>query len=150
MSSRKIKEIIHQQSVLCVDESTLVQHAARLMSEQNVGSIMITHHGVLTGIFTERDLLNRVVAANRDPGNTKLAEVMTRNPQTINADRLFSYAMHLMYEGGFRHLPVVDPTPDGQPAKPIGIISIRDALGLEMSTFEAELEWRNALTESMM
>jgi CBS domain-containing protein len=85
-----------------------------------------------------------VVAPGLDPERTRLAEVMTRDPQTIASDRPISHALHMMYEGGFRHMPVVE---DG---KPLGMISIRDALGAELTEFESELQRRDTLTEIMI
>jgi CBS domain-containing protein len=67
---------------------------------------------------------------------------MTANPICAHPEQAFGHVMHLMYEGGFRHMPVVDPS-----GRPIGIVSVRDALGLEMLHFRDELELREALTE---
>jgi CBS domain-containing protein len=114
------------------------------MAQEKVGSMLIVENGLLVGIFTERDVLNRVVAARLDPDTTTLATVMTKNPQTVKPDRPFSHAMHMMYEGCFRHMPVVE---DG---KPLGMISIRDAIGPELIEFESELERRDKLAEIMM
>jgi CBS domain-containing protein len=103
------------------------------MKERHVGAVLVVEEGKLAGVFTERDVLNRVVAEDRDPRTTPLAEVMTRNPQTIHPDKPFPDALHLMYEGGFRHVPVVE---DG---RPVGVISARDALGPELEDFIYEL-----------
>lgn len=144
MPNRKISDVIRHQKVLCVEPDTTVRDAACLMAQQKVGSLMIVEKGGLVGIFTERDVLNRVVAARLDPDTTKLLAVMTRDPQTIKVDRPFSHALHMMYEGGFRHMPVVDN------GKPVGMISIRDAIGPELTEFESELQRRDNLTEIMM
>ena len=77
-----------------------------------------------------------------DPAATPLAEVMTPNPQTIPAEKPFCHALHIMFDGGFRHLPVVNEL-----GQPIGIVSVRDALGLEMIQFGHEMEQRDTLTE---
>ena len=66
---------------------------------------------------------------------------MTRNPRTIEADRPFGHALHLMYEGGFRHVPVVEDT------RPIGMVSARDALGPDLQQFIADLETRTHIGE---
>jgi CBS domain-containing protein len=144
MPSRKISDVIRNQKVLCAEASMTVREAACQMAHLKVGSMLIVENELLIGIFTERDVLNRVVAARQDPDTTLLATVMTKNPQTVKADRPFSHAMHMMYEGGFRHMPVVE---DG---KPLGMLSIRDALGPELTEFESELERRDNLTEIMM
>lgn len=141
MSMRKVGDAVKGQKILTADENMTVLDASRRMADMRVGSIMIVRNGLLSGIFTERDALVRVIAAGRDPGNTRLAEVMTRDPQTIGVDRPLGHAMHMMYDGGFRHVPVTDG------GRPIGMISARDALGLEVVQFEEELEQREVITE---
>lgn len=133
MAHRTIREIIEQQEVVAAPESMTVADAARLMREKRIGAILIMSEDQLTGIFTERDALFRVVAECRDAKTTCLAEVMTRNPRTIHPAKPFPEALHLMYEGGFRHVPVVE---DG---RPVGIVSARDALGPELEDFVYEL-----------
>jgi len=133
MAHRTIRSIIEQQEVLSAPETMTVSDAARLMKEKQVGAILIMDEGRLAGIFTERDALFRVVSECRDAKTTRLAEVMTRNPQTVHPDKPFPAALHIMYEGGFRHVPVVE---DG---RPVGMISARDALGPELEDFIYEL-----------
>lgn len=66
---------------------------------------------------------------------------MTRDPQTIGPDKPLGYALHMMYDGGFRHMPVVEN------GMPIGIISVRDALSPELAEFESALESRDIIAE---
>ena len=133
MSQRTIRSIIDQQELVTASATITIGEAARLMKERHVGAIMVVEDGKLAGIFTERDALFRVLAEGRDGQTTQIAEVMTRNPQTIHPDRPFAHALHMMYEGSFRHVPVVE---DGVP---IGIVSARDALGPELEAFVYEL-----------
>lgn len=133
MAHRSIRSIIEQQEVITAPERMTVDAAARLMKGKQVGAILIMDEGRLVGIFTERDALFRIVSEGRDPKTTCLAEVMTRNPRTIHPDKPFPDALHLMHEGGFRHVPVVE---NGQP---VGMISARDALGPELEDFIYEL-----------
>lgn len=142
MPTRKIGEVVKGQKILTTNAETTVVDAARKMADMRVGAIMVVEDGRLTGIFTERDVLVRVIAAGRDAAQTRLNEVMTHDPQAITPDKPLGHAMHVMYEGGFRHVPVVDGN-----GKPIGMISARDALGLEMVAFEEELEQRELITE---
>jgi CBS domain-containing protein len=104
--------------------------------------IVDAEDGTLQGICTERDLNFKVLAEGLDPNNTPIAEVMTRNPLAVAPDKLFGHVLHLMHEGGYRHMPVVDPR-----GRPIGIVSSRDALGLEILHFRNELQQRESLTE---
>ncbi len=143
MPMRKIGEVVRGQKIITADETTSVLEASQKMAAARVGAIMIVRNGRLSGIFTERDALVRVLAERLDSATTRLADVMTPDPQTISPDRPLGHAMHLMHDNGFRHLPVV------QAGKPIGMVSARDALGLEMVAFEAELEQRNDLSERL-
>lgn len=111
------------------------------MAERRVGSILVTLDGPLTGIFTERDALVRVIAAGRDPELTEIGEVMTRAVTTISPERTVLHALHEMHENSFRHVPVVEH------GTVIGIISIRDALGDELIAFERELAAKQAILE---
>jgi len=134
MSDRLISKIIEDQEIVTTPADTTVNDAARLMRENHIGAVIVVgENGRLAGIFTERDALFRVVAEGRDGKTTKLADVMTRNPQTVKPDQRFSVALQMMYGGKFRHVPVVE---DG---RPVGIISARDALGPELEAFVYEL-----------
>ncbi len=142
MPTRKISEVIHQQSILTTSSGITVREACRLMVDNRVGSIMIVDgDGALMGIFTERDALSRVLAAGIDPDSVRLETVMTAEPATIDPSRPLGHALHLMYDNGFRHVPVVEN------GRPVGMISARDALGPEMVAFEEELQQREMITE---
>jgi CBS domain-containing protein len=133
MPFRSIRAIIAEREVATAPGTMTVKDAANLLKARHVGSVAVVEDGKLIGIFTERDALFRVVAEGRDPQTTRLADVMTRNPRTIHPDRPFPDALHIMHEGGFRHVPVVE---DG---RPVGIVSARDALGPELEDFVYEL-----------
>ena len=141
MPQRPIRTIIENQQIVTTHASTTVAEAARLMKQSNVGALMVVERGRLVGIFTERDALFRVVAEERDPSATPLSSVMTAHPQTIGPDKPFGHALLMMYESGFRHVPVVEH------GKPIGMVSARDALGPELQEFESELERRQHIGE---
>jgi len=138
---RPVRSIIEDQKPVTASAEITVAAAARLMKERRIGALLVVQDGRLAGIFTERDALFRVVAEGRDPAKTRVAEVMTPNPRTIAPDRPFGHALHLMYEGGFRHVPVVD---DG---RPIGVVSARDALGPDLEQFIADLDQRAHIGE---
>ena len=133
MSNRSIRDVIAEQEPITASESITVSAAAQLMKRNEVGAVMVVEEGRLVGVFTERDALFRVLAEGRDTLTTRLADVMTRNPATILPDRPFAEALHIMYEGGFRHVPVVE---DG---RPVGMVSARDALGPELEDFVYEM-----------
>ena len=142
MPQRPVRSIIAKQKILTAAAEITVAEATRLMKKRTLGAVMIVNDdGQLLGIFTERDAVFRVLADGRDPKTTQLSEVMTAHPQTIAPDRPFGHALLMMYEGGFRHVPVVE---DG---KPIGMVSARDALGPELQEFESEMQRRTRIGE---
>jgi len=116
-----------------------VADAARLMRRGNVGAILVVDQSRLIGIFTERDALFRVIACGRDPATVLLREVMTADPATVAPDETFGYALLLMHERGFRHVPVV------REGRPVGVVSARHALDPELEEFAAEAARRRAI-----
>jgi CBS domain-containing protein len=143
MPNRPVRQLIKNQRILTASASMSVAEAAAAMREARVGAIMVLSGPQLAGIFTERDALYRVLAAAKDPKKTRLGEVMTVDPDTIGPDMPFGHALHIMFERGFRHVPVVEN------GLPIGMVSARDALGPEMEQFQAELREREHLEEIM-
>lgn len=130
---RPIRSIIEDQEVISCPSDITVSEAALLMKQHDIGALMVVDDGKLVGVFTERDALFRVVAEGRDTQGTRLADVMTANPQTIGPDKPFSDALQMMHAGRYRHVPVVES------GRPVGMISARDALGPELEDFVYEL-----------
>jgi CBS domain-containing protein len=141
MPHRLVRSVIAKQKPFVAPGGTSVADAARMMRKHAVGAVMVVDKGRLAGIFTERDALFRVLAESRDPAKTAIADVMTAKPQTIDPNKAVGHALLMMYEGGFRHVPVVER------GKPVGMISARDALGPELQEFEAELLQREHIRE---
>jgi len=117
-----LRELVKDRRVYSVDASRTVLEAARYMMEHNVGAVPVLRDGDLTGILSERDIMNRVVAVGRTPGTTAVSEVMTANPRAVAADESIEECLFIMREFGFRHLPIVD----GKELK--GVVSLRDVL----------------------
>jgi CBS domain-containing protein len=115
-----IPELIHDQKFSTVTPKATVREAARTMAERNIGAIMVTEGSRLVGIFSERDIMSRVVAKDLDPDATLVESVMTRNPDSLSPDATVRDAMRLMVAHDYRHVPVMD----GQ--KILGIVSARD------------------------
>jgi CBS domain-containing protein len=115
------------------------QVAAARMTEQACGSVLVCDGDGLCGIFTERDLVTRVVGRGLDPSRTRLAEVMTHDPDCIESTETAREALRRMDEFGYRHLPVVE---GGQV---LGVISMRDVPAETMARMLPELEQRRAL-----
>jgi|SRR6476469_4890 CBS domain-containing protein len=141
MSNRPIRGIIENQKVVIANSDINILEASRLMKENSIGALLVCEKQRLVGMFTERDALFRVMAEARDPKTTSLAEVMTRHPQTVDPDKPLGHALHMMYEGGFRNVPVVEN------GKPVGMVSARQALGPELREFVAEMDEREHIQE---
>jgi CBS domain-containing protein len=136
---RRIAQVMRKRALVTLPAAANARQAAEVMARENIGAVLVVADGALEGIFTERDLLARVVAPGRDPSATALAEVMTAKPDTIEPGALALGALHKMHDGGYRHLPVVER------GQLLGIVSRRDFIGLE----EAQLDQENQLWEKM-
>jgi CBS domain-containing protein len=136
MFSQRIRSVMEKKKLLTAPPETTVSQAAKLMAKRNVGAVMVVEHEHLVGIFTERDAVFRVIAKGRDTQTTRLADVMTTAPQTVDPDKSFGYALLMMHENGFRHVPVIEN------GKPVGIVSSRNALDPDMEEFVAETQRR--------
>ncbi|MCK6405440.1 MAG: CBS domain-containing protein [Rhodocyclaceae bacterium] len=141
MRTRLVRELIRHKDVFVATADISVIEAARRMQDGNVGALMVVDEGRLVGIFTERDALFKVIATGLDSRKTTLASVMTAHPVTVTPEKSFGYALHLMHENGFRHVPVVEND------RPVGMVSARDALVSELADFESELRIRDSIAE---
>ena len=139
MYSLPLRKVLESRALVTAQPDMPVQQAAKLMAAHAVGAVLVVDEECLVGIFTERDLAFRVVAAERDVHATTLAEVMTPGPKTAGPDNSFGYALLLMHENGFRHVPVVEN------GRPIGVVSSRHALDPDMEEFTAESHRREQI-----
>jgi CBS domain-containing protein len=117
-----LREIVKDRRVYSIDAGKSVLEAARYMMEHNIGALPVLRNGELAGMFSERDIMNRVVAVGRNPGSTSVGEVMSANPRAVPADETVEECLFIMQEFGFRHLPIVE----GKELK--GLVSLRDIL----------------------
>jgi len=127
-----LRELVKDRKVYSIDAARTVLEAARFMMEHNVGALPVLRDGELVGIFSERDIMNRVVAVGRTPGHTAVSEVMTANPRAVSADESVEECLFIMQEFGFRHLPIVD----GRELK--GLVSLRDILMRQAAEIERQ------------
>ena len=125
---------IGRRTPITVGESTTVDRAIERMKEHRIGCLLVTRENRLVGIFTERDVLYRVVAARRDPETTRVGDVMTEDPESLPADAEIAWAMNRMSLGGFRHVPLVD-----EDDRPVGILSVKDVVGYLAEFFPDEV-----------
>jgi signal-transduction protein with cAMP-binding, CBS, and nucleotidyltransferase domain len=141
MTHRPISQVIAERKFVAVTTHSTVREVARLMKKNHTCAVLvIDRREDLVGICTERDVVLNVVATRRDPDHVKVTEIMTRDPQSISVTKPFGHALHMMYEGGFHHLPVVDAH-----HHPVGILSARDALAVDAVEFEHELIQREEI-----
>lgn len=107
---------------LVVEGSASVREAVETMRRFRHGCVLVQDQGQLVGIFTERDLLTRVLRRDRDPSAVRLAEVMTADPWILSPSDPPAFAIHRMVEQGLRHLPVIDA------GELQGFVSVRNVL----------------------
>jgi CBS domain-containing protein len=132
-----VKEVLASKGagVLVANPETTVLDAAERMNERGTGSVLILQDGKLIGIFTERDLMRRVVAVRRDPGTTSLQDVMTTALVTCTPAASLADCGALMSERRIRHLPVLDA--DGSVT---GVITTGDLLAQELREKDATIQ----------
>jgi len=126
-----VAELIEGKPLIHVDPDDSVRAAARMMSDRNVGAVAVLDSGRLVGVFSERDIMTRVVAPGLNPESTTIAKVMTRDLVVGNPKDDIDVALQKMHAVGCRHLPVVDE------GNLIGMISIRDLLQVDDDTNRA-------------
>ena len=137
---RTLSDIVYNQNPLMLLPSISVKEACEQMRSRRAGSVVIANEsGYLVGIFTGRDAVCRVLAAGKNAETTKLAEVMTPAPMTMSSKKTAIDALRLMWDGGFRHVPVVET------GKVIGVVSRGDFKGDEQTRLDEE----RALWEQM-
>jgi len=121
-------------AVVSVEPGQTVLDAAHIMNEKGIGGVVVMEDGKLVGIFTERDIMRRVVAAKRDPATTLVSDVMTTECLTILPDVQIAVCRAMMSTRRIRHLPIVH---DGGL---IGMVTSGDILAFEVAQAEAQIE----------
>jgi len=120
-------QVIRDRALVSAQWDQSVFEVARHMSEHSVGAVVVLQGEALVGIFSERDLMNRVVVARRDPTATPVSAVMTREVVTAEVDDKVDTCEGKMIRAGCRHLPVLVR------GRVIGMISMRDLLRDELA-----------------
>jgi CBS domain-containing protein len=130
---KSIKAVIGDRATITVDRATLVTEATRLMAKHHIGSLPVLDGERLVGIFTERDVLVRVVAADRPPGATCVADVMSTDLVVAWVNETYETCLRRMRQAHVRHLPVIDGS------RLVGIVSLRDLLVADIDEKEEAL-----------
>ena len=139
----RICDLIKNQETYQAELGHTVLEAVQAMVERNIGAVPVVHNTRLVGIFSERDLMKRVVAEGRDPRSTCMAEVMTEDPLTISMNEELASCMTLMRRNGFRHLPVCHE------GHLIGMVSLRDIMLHDLDEKDDEVRMMRAYIHSM-
>ena len=121
MAQSTVQNALDGRAPIFLTGDRTVHEAALVLSDQNIGALCVLADDRLIGIFSERDILQKVVAAGRDPDTIMVAEAMTPDPRTVGPETSLTDALALMTDGHFRHLPVVDDN-----GHVIAMLSIRD------------------------
>jgi CBS domain-containing protein len=123
---------------LVMAASDTVTEAMRSMQREHRGCVLVTDDGTrdtkLVGIFTERDVLLRIVDRGKNPATLPLGEVMTPDPDCLTVGSTVAYALNKMSVGGFRHVPVVD-----QEHRPAFVVAVRDIVEFLVAAFPREV-----------
>jgi CBS domain-containing protein len=134
----QVKDILQNRELYWVEEHRSVADVARRMAELHVGAMVVLANGLLKGVFSERDLMLRVVLQRRDPDRTPVRDVMSTNVVTIDEGVSIEEAMENMTALNCRHLPVT------RGEKVVGFLSMRDVLHHELAQKTDELHHMRA------
>lgn len=130
-----IGEFVQTKPVYVVDAKWSVYEVARYMAEKNIGAVPVLDDSRLVGIFSERDMIKRIVGPGLDPRTTIVQDVMTHEIVVSGASENFEDCFRKMKQANVRHLPVVD----GE--RLLGVVSLRDMLQLRMTEREERIEF---------
>ncbi len=138
----KVKDLIQKRQTFTVQEHQTVLEVAQFLVEHNIGAVPVLHDQQLVGIFSERDIMKRVVAEARDPRTTRISDIMTKGPVTVTPETSVEECMLLMRDHNCRHLPIC------QDNRLWGLISLRDVLAHEVAEKEEEARHLKAYIHS--
>ena len=136
---KQIGELIEGQTLTVIEPGWSVRTAAERMTERNIGAVAVVEKGALAGVFSERDIMSRVVAKGLNPDSTEVSDVMSRELVVAAPSEDVLSAIQKMHSIGSRHLPVVDE------GKLVGMLSIRDLLEVDDAANRAKAKFLNEL-----
>jgi len=116
------------------ERDTTIRKATDVMLEEKIGYILVVENERLAGIFTERDLLNKVIGERVDMDDVAVEDIMTPNPECLHMEYEIVYAINMMSIGGYRHIPVVDDE-----GRPINVVSARNIVNYFASLFPKDV-----------
>ncbi|HET9923649.1 MAG TPA: CBS domain-containing protein [Methylomirabilota bacterium] len=122
--SDEVRLLAPSEPIRLTADASVADAVTRMVDNRRAGVVIVDANGRLVGIFTERDLLTRVVRQGRDLARTRLTEVMTADPEALVPDDRICFAINRMHNAGYRTVPLVDPE-----HRPIGIVTVNDVVG---------------------
>lgn len=131
---KQVRQLIEGRSVFSTSPDANVLDVARTMTEKNIGAMPVIQNNRLVGIFSERDLMTRVVSRELSPSTTKISDVMSSDVASVTPDEQLLECIDRMQKNGYRHLPVMD----GDDI--VGMISLRDLLDCDRQDLRHEKE----------
>jgi CBS domain-containing protein len=137
-----VRSLVRRRELVAAPSLTPVLEAAIRMRDEGVGALCVVDEGRLVGIFSERDLMTRVVVPGKDPRRTTLEEVMTADVVTAALDETRRQCLDRMREERFRHLPILDGN------QVVGMVSMRDLLRDEIAEQREEIVGLHAYLHS--
>lgn len=137
-----IHDLVRGQEVCGVEVGQTVLEVVRIMVDHNIGAVPVLDSGKLVGVFSERDLMRRVVAEGRDPGRTLVSAVMTPEPFIVSPGESVENCLHVMRRHGFRHLPICHEQ------RLVGIVSLRDIILHDLNEKDDEVRMMRAYISS--
>lgn len=132
---KTLREIMRPDFLFVVQRTAMVSEAVRTMATNNVGIVAVLDGGRLVGVFSERDVVQRVVARGLDPGRTPVADVMTTDLVVGEADEDYQTAMRKMDQANIRHLPIVSG------GRLLSMLSIRDLMRVDLEDKGEEIRY---------
>jgi CBS domain-containing protein len=137
-----ISDLISNQDTYGAEANQTVLEVVKAMVSRNIGAVPVLHDGRLVGIFSERDLMSRVVAEGRDPRTAPVEQVMTRDPLTVSPTESVENCMLLMRRHGFRHLPICEGR------RVVAVVSLRDILLHDLTEKDHEVRMMRAYIQA--
>lgn len=131
---RQEVSVLEPRSPVVVEPQVAALEAITVMQQERIGCVLVVRGGKLKGIFTERDVLTRVVGRGVDPAKTPVRKVMTADPESLRPTDSIAYALNKMGLGDYRHIPLVDKA-----QSPVGIISVKDIVNYLVRFFPKEI-----------
>lgn len=131
---KTVRDLLSGQELSVISKNQSVLEAAQLMSSKSIGAVPVVEGNRVVGIFSERDIMNKVVAKSLDPQSTKVEQVMTRDLIVAGPEETIDEVERKMKVANIRHLPIISSD------KLIGMLSLRDLLQAEMSEKDEEIK----------